>query len=60
MTRRAGASLSLLGPAPFTYDVVVVLDGARYVAHAAWPADQIKGNEPSAKLEFLPPLPALP
>nr|MBA3851451.1 hypothetical protein [Chloroflexota bacterium] len=49
-----------LGPAPFTYDVVVMLDGVRYAARAAWPADEIQGNEPSVALEFSPPLPAMP
>ena len=39
-----------LGDGPFTYRVELVLDGARYVATAAWPADEIAGNEPSVAL----------
>jgi hypothetical protein len=39
---------------------VVVLDGVRYTARAAWPADEIEGNEPSVELEFSPPLPVMP
>ncbi len=57
---RAGLRAADLGPAPFTYDVVVTLDGVRYRARAAWPADEINGNEPSVRLEFSPPLPAMP
>ena len=57
---RAGRQAARLGPAPFRYGVVVVLDGVRYAASAAWPADEIDGNEPSAELIFAPSLPALP
>ena len=57
---RVGFRAPRLGPAPFTYDVAVVLDGVRYTARAAWPADVIEGNEPSVALTFSPPLPALP
>ncbi len=57
---RAGLRAADLGPGPFTYDVVVTLDGVRYRARAAWPADEINGNEPSVRLEFSPPLPAMP
>lgn len=56
----AGLVAAALGPPPFTYTVVVVLDGAIHTATAAWPADQIVGFEPSVELEFSPPLPALP
>jgi hypothetical protein len=55
----AGLEAAQLGPAPFTYDVVVTLDGMRYAAEATWPADQIVGNEPSVNLSFAPQLPAL-
>jgi hypothetical protein len=48
-----------LGPAPFTYKVALTLDGRRYMATADWPADVIKGNEPSVTLNFTPALPAL-
>lgn len=57
---RAGVAAARLGPAPFTYDVVVVLDGVRHSARAIWPDDEIDGNEPSVSLDFSPPLPALP
>ncbi|MDQ3690876.1 MAG: hypothetical protein M3406_12755, partial [Chloroflexota bacterium] len=39
---RVGFRAPRLGPAPFTYDVVVVLDGVRYVARAIWPADELE------------------
>ena len=55
-----GRQAADLGPAPFTYDVVVVLDGVRHRATAAWPSDEIDGNEPSVKLDFVPALPAIP
>jgi hypothetical protein len=54
-----GLEAAALGPPPFTYDVVVTLDGATYAARAMWPDDQIPGNEPSVALTFDPPLPAL-
>ncbi len=57
---REGLRAAELGPRPFTYDVVVVLDGVRHRARAAWPADEIEGNEPSVELDFSPPLPAMP
>lgn len=41
----AGLAAADLGPAPFTYRVDLVLDGARHVATARWPDDQIVGNE---------------
>ncbi|MPZ93863.1 MAG: hypothetical protein GEU96_02880 [Propionibacteriales bacterium] len=53
----AGQSAKELGPAPFTYQVELVLDGVRHVAKAKWPADQIVGNEPSVALTFMPALP---
>lgn len=54
-----GLTAAELGPAPFRYEVAVTLDGKQYVAHAEWPADEIKGNEPSVALAFRPALPAL-
>ena len=44
---------------PFTYEVLLVLEGVRYQAIAHWPADEIPGNEPSVALDFTPVLPAL-
>jgi hypothetical protein len=54
-----GLAAAALGEGPFTYRVELVLDGARYVATAAWPADEIVGNEPSVALHFSPNLPGL-
>jgi hypothetical protein len=54
-----GLAAAALGDGPFTYRVELVLDGARYVATAVWPADEIDGNEPSVALRFKPELPAL-
>lgn len=54
-----GLAAAALGKAPFTYEVVVVLDGARYMATAVWPDDLIVGNEPSVTLDFEPNLPGL-
>ena len=54
-----GLAAAALGEGPFTYRVEVILDGVRYVADAAWPADEIPGNEPSVALDFTPRLPAL-
>lgn len=54
-----GLQAAALGDAPFTYEVELTLDGERYRATAVWPDDQIEGNEPSVRLEFSPPLPAL-
>ncbi len=57
---QAGLDAVELGPPPFTYEVVVHLDGVKHSAAAAWPDDQIDGNEPSVSLDFSPVLPALP
>jgi hypothetical protein len=54
----AGLEAAGLGPGPFTYRVVVTLDGTEHVATATWPDDVIPDNEPSVGLEFNPPLPA--
>jgi hypothetical protein len=54
-----GTPAAALGPRPFTYEVVLALDGARYTAVAKWPHDVIDGNEPSVALRFEPALPGL-
>ena len=54
-----GLKAAALGDPPFIYDVEITLDGERYVAHATWPQDEIRGNEASVSLEFSPDLPAL-
>ena len=45
---------------PFTYEVVLTLDGVEHRATATWPDDMIVGNEPSVALQFEPALPAAP
>jgi hypothetical protein len=54
-----GVEAAGLGKGPFSYRVEVVLDGSRHVAEAVWPADEIRGNEPSVALDFAPALPRL-
>jgi len=53
-----------LGPAPFTYDATLVLDGVSYHATATWPDDHVDDpfNDDSAPvpLNFSPALPGLP
>lgn len=53
-----GLAAAALGDGPFTYEVELVLDGARYLATATWPDEEIVGNEPSVGLHFTPDLPA--
>jgi hypothetical protein len=54
-----GLAAARLGPPPFTYDVILTLDGVRYEATATWPQDQIVGSAPYVALQFDPPLPGL-
>ena len=54
----AGKRAAALGPAPFTYEVALVLDGTVHRATASYPEDVIDGNEPSVALSFSPALPA--
>ena len=54
-----GLEAAALGKGAFRYEVELVLDGSRYFAEAAWPTDEIVGNEPSVALEFTPSLPRL-
>ncbi|MBA2724773.1 MAG: hypothetical protein H0U53_02185, partial [Actinobacteria bacterium] len=54
-----GLEAAKLGDGPFRYVVELTLDGREYVGTATWPEDVIKGNEPSAALEFTPDLPAV-
>ena len=56
---RSGRDVADLGGFPFRYDIVVTLDGTTHRATARYPADEIVGNEPSVRLDFDPPLPAL-
>ena len=51
------AAAALADAGPFTYEVVVTLDGVEHRATARWPDDQIPGNEPSVALHFTPALP---
>ena len=54
-----GLEAAKLGDGPFRYTVALTLDGARHVATATWPDDEIRANEPSVALDFSPELPAL-
>jgi hypothetical protein len=47
-----------LGPAPFTYEVLLTLDGEQHVGRAVWPRDEMKDEAPNTVLTFDPPLPA--
>jgi hypothetical protein len=52
---RARAAAAL-GPAPYRYDIALLLDGVKHTATATWPDDQIPGLEPNVALHFKPPL----
>jgi hypothetical protein len=54
-----GLAAAELGQPPFTYEVELILDGVHYFASAAWPDDEIAGEEPAVLLHFSPALPAL-
>ncbi len=54
-----GNAAAALGGSRFTYQVEIILDGARYVGTATWPDDEIPDFEPYVALRFTPPLPAL-
>ena len=53
--------MAALGPAPFTYDVTLTLDGVRHRANATWPDDHVAdpfNDDPApVPLDFDPPLP---
>lgn len=52
--------VAVLGPAPFTYDVTLVLDGVEHHATATWPDDHVEdpfNDDPApVPLRFDPPL----
>lgn len=54
-----GKEAAALGPAPFRYDVTLVLDGIPYRGTGTWPDDQRSECSPCTTLRFDPPLPAL-
>lgn len=54
------SAVTAIGSAPFTYDVEVILDGVRHVATARWPDEELPDDQPRVRLQFTPPLPALP
>lgn len=54
-----GLAAAALGDGPFTYEVVVTLDGVEHIATAAWPTDEDPECAPCVPLSFSPPLPAL-
>jgi hypothetical protein len=46
-----------LGPAPFTYRVVLSLNGDEYIGTGVWPRDEQPDQAPNTTLTFDPPLP---
>lgn len=54
----AAQAAAKLGPAPYTYAVVLTLDGKEYIGRATWPRDEVKDEAPYTTLTFDPPLPA--
>jgi hypothetical protein len=54
-----GLAAAALSGEIFTYEVELVIDGARYVGTGTWPTDVITGNEPSVALHFESTLPGL-
>jgi hypothetical protein len=54
---KAAKAAAQLGDFPFTTTVTLTLDGRTYRATAVYPDDEIKGNEPSVSLHFIPKLP---
>jgi hypothetical protein len=55
----AGRRAASAGPAPFRYDVTVVINGSTYRASATWPVDVDPSCTPCVPLVFQPALPAL-
>lgn len=53
-----GRRLTALGPAPYRYDVTLVLHGIRYRGAGSWPRDEIDECSPCTRLRWDPPLPA--
>ena len=47
-----------LGPAPYTYQVRLTLDGATFTGTGQWPQDERPAERPYVDLAFTPPLPA--
>jgi hypothetical protein len=54
-----GSELAALGPAPFRFDVTLLLDSVPYRGTGTWPDDEISECSPCTKLRFTPSLPAL-
>ncbi len=54
-----GKEAAGLGPAPFRYDVTLVLDSISYRGTGTWPDDEMSACSPCTALRFTPPLPAL-
>ncbi|MGH9263516.1 MAG: hypothetical protein ACRD1D_02375 [Acidimicrobiales bacterium] len=54
-----GKEAAALGPAPFRYDVTLILDGIPYQGTGTWPDGQRSECSPCTTLQFDPPLPAL-
>lgn len=54
-----GLAAAQIGPPPFTYEVILVLDGQTYTGRGTWPEGVDSECNPCVPLTFEPPLPAL-
>lgn len=54
-----GLSAAQIGPPPFSYEVILVLDGQTYTGRGTWPGGVNPECNPCVPLNFEPPLPAL-
>jgi hypothetical protein len=57
-SEEVGRQATRLGAGPFTYTAKVRLGPTTYVGTGTYPDDLIKGNEPSIRLTWDPPLPS--
>lgn len=57
--KELGEQAALLGPAPFTYDIVLTMNATRYHATSTWPGDGKPQCSSCVVLHFSPPLPGL-
>ena len=54
-----GTQAASVAPAPFHYDVTLVLDSRTYRGTATWPGNEDPECSPCARIHFSPRLPAL-
>ena len=57
--KELGDRAARLGPAPFRYDVALVIDSTTYRGRGTWPDDVDPECSPCTRLQFSPPLPGL-